>query len=267
MGLMRGKIAVVTGATQGIGLGIARRFAREGARLVVCSRNAERGPGLLEQLAELGAEARYVQADVGIKAEVEAVIAEAVAAFGGVDVLVNNAQTVPPWEPLETKPDADHAKAFLTGYYASLWAMQAAFPHMRDAGGGRIINFASNFGIIGARYAADYNAAKEAIRALTRTAANEWGRHNITVNVILPVAESEGTRLFKAKDPEGFRRARAVSPIERHGDPERDIGGACVALSIDDGRFITGESLFVDGGMVTTRPAQVWKPSVRYEPS
>ena len=265
MSLMTGKVAIVTGATQGIGLGIARRFAREGARLVVCSRSAERGPGLLKELADLGADARYVRADVGIKTDVAAVVAEAISAFGKVDVLVNNAQTVPPWEPLETKPDSDHEVALLTGYYASLWSMQAVFPHMRDAGGGRIINFASAFGIIGARYAADYNASKEAIRALTRTAANEWGRHNINVNVILPAAESEATKQFKAADPEAYRRARSASPIERHGDPERDIGGACVALSIDDGRFITGESLFVDGGMVTTKPAQVWKPSVRHD--
>ncbi len=265
MSLMTGKVAIVTGATQGIGLGIARRFAREGARVVVCSRGAERGPGLLKELADLGADARYVRADVGVKADVAAVVAETISAFGKVDVLVNNAQTVPPWEPLETKPDSDHELALKTGYYASLWAMQAVFPHMRDAGGGRIINFASAFGIIGARYAADYNASKEAIRALTRTAANEWGRHNITVNVILPAAESEATKQFKAADPVAFRRARSASPIERHGDPERDIGGACVALSIDDGRFITGESLFVDGGMVTTKPAQVWKPSVRHE--
>jgi NAD(P)-dependent dehydrogenase (short-subunit alcohol dehydrogenase family) len=264
MGELSGKVAIVTGATQGIGRGIALRFAKEGAQLLVCSRTPQKGAELLAELAPLTA-AHYVAADIGVKEDVNAVVDAALRLYGRVDILVNNAQTVPPWTALEHKPDAEFGTAFATGFYASLWAMQAVFPAMRAQGGGRIINFGSIFSVIGARYSADYNGAKEAIRALTRTAANEWGRYNILVNTILPIAESEGTRLHKAKDPAGFAKARARVPLQWHGDPERDIGGVCVGLACDEGCFITGETFFVDGGASVTRPLQTWQPGVRYE--
>lgn len=259
MGDLRGRVAVITGATQGIGRGLALRFAQEGARLVVCAR-ARDGADLLRDLQPL-TEAHYVAADVGVREQIQAVVETAVARCGRIDVLINNAQTVPPWTPLQDKPLEHYAQAMQSGLYASLWAMQAAFPHMRAQGGGRIINFGSIFSVIGARYSADYNAAKEAIRALTRTAANEWGQYNILVNAILPVAESAATRAFKENDPEGYARARARVPLQWHGDPERDIGGVCVGLAGDECRFITGETFFVDGGTSVTRPLQAWRPA------
>lgn len=263
MARLDGKVAVITGASYGIGRGLAVRFAKEGAKLVLCSRTASRAQAMLEEVRAITPHVRYIAADVGVKADIDNVIAEAQSAYGRLDVLVNNAQTVMPMTPLELKPDDDWHQTLQSGLYATLWAMRASLPMMREQGGGRIINFGSMFGISGSRWSADYAACKEAIRGLTRNAANEWGRYGITVNVILPSGYSEATELFIKRYPEAYKLARARVPLRRAGDPERDIGGVVVGLASDSGRFITGETLFVDGGMGISRPVQGHQPVVR----
>jgi NAD(P)-dependent dehydrogenase (short-subunit alcohol dehydrogenase family) len=263
-GRLRGKVAVITGASYGIGRGLAMRFAREGARLVLCSRTASRAGEMLDELRAITPAVHYVPADVGIRSEIEHVIAEAARVYGRVDALVNNAQTVMPWTPLEDKPDDDWQQTLQSGLQATLWAMRAAFPLMKAQGGGRIVNFGSIFGVNGSRWAADYAACKEAIRGLTRTAANEWGRYGITVNVVLPAAESDATKAFKQNHPAAYQLMRGRVPLHRHGDPETDIGGAILGLVADEGRFITGETFFLDGGLGISRPVQAHQPHVRH---
>ncbi len=263
MGRLQGKVAVITGASYGIGRGLAVRFAKEGAKLVLCSRTVEKAGEMLEEVRAIAPDAHYVAADVGVQAQIENVIGEAQRVFGRLDILINNAQTVMPWTPLEDKPDGDWDTTLQSGLYATLWAMRAAFPMMKAQGGGRIINFGSIFGVNGSRWAADYAATKEAVRGMTRTAANEWGRYGITVNVMLPSAESAASRSFRENRPEEYRLMRGRVPLTRHGDPERDIGGAILGLVCDEGRFITGETFFLDGGLGISRPVQAHQPHVR----
>jgi NAD(P)-dependent dehydrogenase (short-subunit alcohol dehydrogenase family) len=125
--------------------------------------------------------------------------------------------------------------------------MQAAFPHMRERGG-RIINFASGYGMIGNAGTVGYNITKEAVRGLTRTAAREWARYAITVNVVAPTAKTDSADEIERADPEGMAAAVAAIPMGRNGDPHLDIAPAVLFLATDDARYITGQTLGVDGG-------------------
>jgi NAD(P)-dependent dehydrogenase (short-subunit alcohol dehydrogenase family) len=254
MGQLDGKVTVVTGGTQGIGRGIATCFAKAGAKVVICSRSNKGVDETMHDIEAAGASAVYVQADVGIKEQAQNVVQTAIERFGRIDVLVNNAQGTTPWVPLEEKTDDNFTGTMHSGFYSTLWTMQTAFPHMKAQGGGRIINFGSRRGVFGAKLSADYNATKEAIRGLSRTAAREWGCYNILVNVVLPASESEGTKTYFAANPEIARKITSSIPLRRMGDPERDVGNLVLGLASDDACFITGESFFVDGGMHLKRP-------------
>jgi NAD(P)-dependent dehydrogenase (short-subunit alcohol dehydrogenase family) len=126
--------------------------------------------------------------------------------------------------------------------------MQAAFPHMRARGWGRIINMCSLNGVNAHMYSAEYNIAKEAVRTLTRTAAREWARHGITANAICPGAASAAYERYRAASPENAAKTTAQIPMGRIGEPEDDIGPVAVFLACDDSRYMTGNTLFVDGG-------------------
>jgi NAD(P)-dependent dehydrogenase (short-subunit alcohol dehydrogenase family) len=201
-----------------------------------------------ELAGELGARALFVPTDVSDKEQVGALIDTTVSELGRVDILVNNAQTFTELVPLEEKTDAMMSASLESGPWATFWSMQAAFPHMRDQQYGRIINFCSLNMVTGAWYSVDYNAAKGAIQALTRSAAREWGPHGITVNAIAPAAASEGYLAFKKNSPEAAAAGEKSIPLQRMGDPEQDLGGVALFLASDDGQYITGHTLFADGG-------------------
>jgi NAD(P)-dependent dehydrogenase (short-subunit alcohol dehydrogenase family) len=244
---LRDRVAAVTGAGQGIGHGIARAFAREGARVMVGELMAHRVERTVAEIRDAGGTASGLTVDVGIRADVEQLIGGAVAQFGRLDVLVNNAQGLIPRVPLEDVTDEQFDHVFRTGAKATLWAMQAAFPHMRE-GGGRIINLISLAAERGDPGLAPYNAAKLAILALTRTAAREWGKHNILVNCIAPAAWSKRGQEYAQRDPERFQRLLAERPIGRMGDPLEDIAPVAVFLASDESRYLTGHTLYADGG-------------------
>ena len=248
-GLLEGKVAVVTGSTQGLGEGIARRFVREGARVVVNGRSREKGERVVALLRELRGDAIFLQADLCDRVAAMKLVDDAAAHFGRLDILVNNAQLVPPLAEATDPRTDEHLHAALTsGLHASLWTSQAALPHMIAAGGGRIVNFASINGAYGSRYGTAYNAAKEAIRGLTRTLANEFGPHGITVNVVLPAGLSPAYEAFYKDDPKRADAVARLNPMRRHGRAEEDIGGAVAGLVCDAARYITGQSLYIDGG-------------------
>jgi NAD(P)-dependent dehydrogenase (short-subunit alcohol dehydrogenase family) len=264
MGQLEGRISIVTGAGQGIGAGIARRFAEEGATVVVAEINEEKGAQVASELEQAGARARFVHTDVRDKASVQGMVAATRSEFGRIDVLVNNAQTLTMIARIEHKTDEQFQTSLGSGLYGTLWAMQAVYPIMRDQGGGRIINLVSLNGVNAHKYSVDYNVAKEGIRTLSRTAAAEWGRHNILVNVIAPGAVTPASEAFERANPEMAQRIRAMIPLGKLGDPYADIAPAAVFLASEDSRYVTGNTLFVDGGgHVNGVP---WDPGLPEEP-
>jgi NAD(P)-dependent dehydrogenase (short-subunit alcohol dehydrogenase family) len=259
MGRLEGRVALITGAGQGIGRGIARRFAREGASVVVAERDETTGRRTAAEIEELGATARFVATDVADEAQARGAVTVAVEAFGRLDVLVNNAWGGGTISPIESKATADVRRALDVGFLAALWTMQSALEPMQRTGGGSIINLCSLNGVNAHMYSLEYNAAKEALRTLTRTAAVEWARHGIRCNAICPAAATEAYVAFRDANPDTAAEMLQQNPMGRMGDPETDIGGAALFLATDDSAYVTGNTLFVDGGShvngVSWRPA------------
>lgn len=258
--LLKDRVAIVTGAGRGIGRAIALAYGREGAKVVVASRTQSTVDGVAGEITQAGGSAIGVTCDVGHRDEVLACVDRAVEAFGSVHILVNNAQgfgteadpqpsTV--FVPCEDTDEAEWEYTFRTGATASLWFMKAAFPHMKKAGFGRVINFASSSGQIGFEGNTCYNATKEAIRALSRTAAREWGRHGITVNIINPALETRAFDKWKAARPEFVEALKDKIPMRRLGEPERDAGPLAVFIASDGASYMTGQTFMLEGGMHT----------------
>ncbi len=249
MGRLDGRAAIITGAGDGIGEGIARRFAAEGARVLVSDINEDAARRVTEALqVEFGAEARPLTTDVRDKAAVLAMIATAAESFGTVDILVNNAWGGGALGRVEYKTDEILAHGMSVAYYGPFWAMQAAFPLMRAQGRGNIINLCSLNGVNAHIGTLEYNCSKEALRTLTRTAAREWAQYGIVANVICPGAKSAAFRAVAAEHPEIATMADEMNPMGRLGDPEADIAPVALFLASDDAHYLTGNTLFVDGG-------------------
>ncbi|MDZ4826856.1 MAG: SDR family oxidoreductase [Actinomycetota bacterium] len=240
------RVVIVTGAGKGVGKGIAHHLGKGGARIVV----AEWKPGLMQdtvnELDALGVECLGVVCDIQQREQIDAMVAQTVERFGRVDCIVNNAQTFRPMASVAEVSEYDVDVFYGSGVKGTLWAMQAVYPHMREQGWGRIVNFASSMGITGGRGFAAYNASKEAIRALTRTAAREWGADGIAVNAIAPAAATHHGDA--GKQSEGYRIFIENCPMGRQGDPELDIGSVAWFLCSDACRYITGHTFMADGG-------------------
>ena len=237
------KVALVTGAGAGIGAGIAHRFAAEGARVVVADFDEAAGRAVA---AEVGG--RFVATNVADRGQVEAAVQTAIAEYGSLDVLVNNAWGGGGLARVEDKTDEDLAHGVAVGYYGPFWAMRAAFPHMKDHGWGRVINMCSLNGVNAHVGSLEYNGAKEALRALTRTAAREWAPTGVTVNALCPAAKSQAFFRAIGEYPELEAMADAANPMGRMGDPYEDIAPVAVFLASESSRYLTGNTLFVDGG-------------------
>jgi len=243
------KVAVITGAGDGIGLGIARRFAREGAAVVVAELNPTTGRAAADAIEhEFGTRALFLATDVTDKADVEAMIDTTVAEFGTIDVLVNNAWGGGSMVRLEHSTDEQMEHGLRMAFWAAYWSMQRAFPIMRDGGGGSIINICSLNGVNAHPFTPEYNVGKEALRSLTRTAAREWARHAIRANVICPGAATATYRAVAEAMPEMIADILTQVPMGYMGDPEADIGGVAYFLASEDSRYLTGNTLFADGG-------------------
>jgi len=258
VGRLADRVAIVTGAGDGIGRGIARRFAREGATVVVAELNEDNGAKVATELDELGTPGLFLPTDVSKKDDVTAMVATTLDRFGRVDVLVNNAITVTPEVPLDMKTDEMFELTLNVGLWAVWWGMHAVLEPMKAQGGGRIINFYSVDADNGNWLHGDYNAAKAGVGALTRTAGMQWARYGILVNAISPIAASAHFKKMVEAAPQILEAIPMMIPIGRMGDPEEDIAPAAVFLASDDARYITGATIPVDGGLhvprLNTRP-------------
>ena len=242
-GQLKGRVALVTGAGAGIGAGIARRFADEGAKVVVAELDPDAGRAVATQVGGV-----FVGTDVSDRAQVEHAVQTALSEFGSIDILVNNAWGGGAIGRVEKKCDDQLAQGIAVGYYGPFWAMRAAFGHMKQRGWGRVINMCSLNGVNAHMGSLEYNAAKEALRALTRTAAREWAPTGVTVNAICPAAKSQAFFRVIGEHPELEALADAANPMGRMGDPYDDIAPVAVFLASAGSSYLTGNTLFVDGG-------------------
>ena len=249
VGQLTGKVALITGGGQGVGLGIALAFAAEGATLVITGRDAAKLEAAAEPLRASGTKIAVWAGDVRKRQDAVRAVEAAITNFGRLDVLVNNAQSSTPGTPFEDMDDATMRLTLESGILGTVQHMQAAFPHMK-AGGGSIINLGSREGIYGGLGFGIYAATKEGIRGLSRVAAREWGKYNIRVNVICPAALSPIAIKYLADFPEQAEMYRKEISLGRFGDPQQDIGPAAVFLASDASRYVTGQTLNVDGGQM-----------------
>lgn len=240
MGRLSGKVAIVTGAGRGIGRAIAKLFAAEGARVAVLSLTPENVDRVVAKIEADGGTALGVPCDISDADQVKAAVDKVVAGYGGIDILVNNA-----FDPAVVQSSivdlsvGQLQRNFDMGPIAYLRLMQACYPHLKASGNGRVINFASLAGVLGMPPYGPYDMAKEAVRALTRVAAREWGADRITVNNVLPIANTWGGDA-----------PPATNALARHGSPEEDIAPVVLFLASKDAQFLTGYSLTPDGGMI-----------------
>jgi NAD(P)-dependent dehydrogenase (short-subunit alcohol dehydrogenase family) len=248
-----GRVALVTGGAEGIGRGIAKRFIDEGAQVVIADLNADLG----EQTAkDIGA--RFVACDV--RTQAAEAVAGTIEAFGTIDILVNNAWGGGELSRVENKTRAGFDNGFAVGFFGPYDAMQAAFPVMKAKGWGRIISMCSLNGVNAHIGSVEYNAAKEALRTLTRTAAREWAATGIVANVICPATVSAALERVLETNPEIGAAAGAMIPMGRMGDPYDDIAPVAVFLASEGARYLTGNTLFVDGGSHINGSA--WAPEL-----
>ena len=245
---LSGRAAIVTGAGQGIGRGIALALAKEAASVALVGRTAAKLEAVGGEVRQTGGTALVVACDVSDRTGVNSMVERVATAFGGVDILINNAQDSVQRLLAETTDD-DVERAYRSGPVATLYAMQACLPHLKVRGGS-IVNFGSSTALQGSETFGSYAMAKEAIRGLSRVAAREWGQYDIRVNCVCPASLSPSAQAWASKDEERFARVLRSIPLGRMGDAEQDIGRAVTAIVSDDLRYLTGATLVLEGGRV-----------------
>lgn len=262
MGFLKDKTAIITGAGRAvlsdgrsgsIGYGIATAYAKEGANLVITGRNVKKLSDAKEELERLyGIKVLTVAADVNADADNEAVVQsvvdETIKAFGRIDVLINNAQASASGVPLAEHTRGQFDLAIYSGLYAAFYYMKACYPHLKETKG-TVINFASGAGLFGNFGQCAYAAAKEGIRGLTRVAATEWAHDGINVNIICPLAWTAQLEKFQKDYPEAYKANVHTPPAGHFGDAELEIGRVCVQLASPDFKYMTGETITLEGGL------------------
>jgi 2-deoxy-D-gluconate 3-dehydrogenase len=244
---LSGRVAVVTGGNGGIGLGMAKGLAAAGASVAVAARNAARAEAAVASLTASGGKSIFIALDVADEGSCKALIDETVARLGRLDILVNNAGTSIR-KPPESYTAAEWHTVLDTNLTGALFCSQAAYPAMKKAGGGKIINIGSMYSIFGTSYGAAYAASKGALVQLTKSLAIAWAKDNIQVNAVLPGwIDTELTQGARRHVPELHDRVLDRTPAGRWGVPE-DLAGIAVFLAAPASDFVTGAAIPVDGG-------------------
>lgn len=262
MGYLAGKTVIITGAGKAtlsdgrcgsIGYGIATAFAKEGANIVITGRNVQKMNDAKEALeSQYGVKVLCVQADVNANADNEAVVQNVVKqtidTFGEIHALINNAQASASGVTLADHTTEQFDLAMYSGLYATFYYMKACYPYLAKTKGS-VINFASGAGLFGNFGQCAYAAAKEGIRGLTRVAATEWGKDGINVNIICPLAWTAQLEQFEKAYPDAFKANVKMPPMGHYGDSELEIGRVCVQLVSPDFKYMSGETITLEGGM------------------
>ena len=244
--LLEGKVAIVTGGAKGLGYGISRALASEGASVLISGRDGATAQAVAAEIErDFGSKAIGLAGDMGVKEDVLSMVQAAVDSFGGLDILVNNASLLSAGVLLEDKTDEMLRRTLEIGVWGNWWAMQAAFPHMKKRGGGSVINFSSIDAQTGAWLHSDYNINKLGIEGLTRSAAVEWGRFNIRVNAIAPGYID--TDMVAAVPAPVLEKIVAKIHVGRLGMAE-EIARGVAFLTSENGGFMTGSTMSINGG-------------------
>jgi NAD(P)-dependent dehydrogenase (short-subunit alcohol dehydrogenase family) len=258
---LKGKVAIITGATSGIGAVMARRFAAQGAKVVLAARREDKGNAIVAEIRANGGEAAFCRMDQAVESDVSATIDFTVRTFGTINVLVNNAGPVDLIQSgadrrvheLDTVAFDQIMKVTL---YGPFWCCKYAIPHMIKAGGGSIVNTSSVAAVTGLPMIPAYSAAKGGLSALTRSLAFDYGQYNIRANAIITgLIVHEGSK-SQVDTPEKYQAYR-VRHLTRLGVPD-DISNAAIYLASDESEFVTGSHINVEGGiLVKSRPEAV----------
>jgi NAD(P)-dependent dehydrogenase (short-subunit alcohol dehydrogenase family) len=251
MGVLTGQVAIVTGASTGIGRATAFALAAEGAAVVIADIDVERGKQTAQEIVDKGSEALFVETDVADDASVAAMVERTVDEFGGLDLAFNNAG-------IEGTPATTHTctpdnwQRTLAVNLTGVWScMRHEIPRMLDRGGGSIVNCSSVAGLVGFANIPAYTASKHGVVGLTKTAALEYAKEGVRVNAVCPgVIDTEMVDRFTGQQPEAEAALLGSEPIGRLGRPE-EIADAVVWLCSPRASFVTGQAIAIDGGFVT----------------
>ncbi|HET6628628.1 MAG TPA: glucose 1-dehydrogenase [Woeseiaceae bacterium] len=247
---LSGKVALVTGASGGIGASIARRFAAAGAQVAVHYRgNEAAAAAVVSSIKDAGSAAVAVQAELADAAGAGRLIIDVLAACGRLDICINNAGSFPN-RPFLDISEAEWREMYRSNVDTCFFGTQEAARHLQSAGGGAIVNIASIAALAPGPDHSHYNSAKAAVVMLTRSAAQELGRYNVRVNAVSPGLIARPG--IEQQWPEGVARWQAAAPLERLGEPE-DVADACLFLASPAARWITGHNLVVDGGVTSSQ--------------
>ena len=246
-GRLAGKVAVVFGGGRGIGRGCALAMAGEGAAVVVADINAEWATTVADEIGARNGRGTGLACDVVDRGLVQAALDTALSAHGRLDAVVNLAYAGTTRGPLDQLTPERLLRELDVSVVGTFNTMTMALPELKKTHGS-VVNFSSGAALEGTPGLAGYAAAKQAIRGLTHAASREWGAFQVRVNCVVPLGMGPSVERFFAADPEGLARSLANVPLGRYGDPEQDIGAAVAFLVSDDARYLTGQTILLDGG-------------------